>query len=166
VNSTPFQKRVTLEELHQRHLEPSPYDHSQVRGTSDACFAVHNFEDRSASQIVTHNELFKGHFPAMARTARGERHVDADAVIWNFGERIVALTEAQAKNEGKRCMSCGLCFQCDSCVIYCPQTAVERVPVKERAQGRYVQTDYSKCVGCHICKDVCPTGYIQMGLGE
>ncbi|MCB1522950.1 MAG: 4Fe-4S binding protein, partial [Rhodoblastus sp.] len=72
----------------------------------------------------------------------------------------------QAKKEGERCMSCGLCFECDNCVIYCPQTAVARVPKKERAVGRYVYTDYTKCIGCHICADVCPTGYIQMGLGE
>ena len=37
---------------------------------------------------------------------------------------------------------------------------------KEATTGRYVYTDYDKCIGCHICKDVCPTGYIQMGLGE
>jgi NAD-dependent dihydropyrimidine dehydrogenase PreA subunit len=37
---------------------------------------------------------------------------------------------------------------------------------KDRAVGRYVQTDYKKCVGCHVCADVCLTGYIQMGLGE
>ena len=35
-----------------------------------------------------------------------------------------------------------------------------------RPSGRYVDTDYAKCIGCHICTDVCPTGYIQMGLGE
>ena len=29
-----------------------------------------------------------------------------------------------------------------------------------------VATDYDKCIDCHICADVCPTGYIQMGLGE
>ncbi|EQD31144.1 4Fe-4S ferredoxin, iron-sulfur binding, subgroup domain protein, partial [mine drainage metagenome] len=23
-----------------------------------------------------------------------------------------------------------------------------------------------RCIGCHVCHDVCPTGYIQMGLGE
>ena len=63
-------------------------------------------------------------------------------------------------------MSCGLCFECDNCVIYCPKGAVQRVPKKERAVGRYVVTDYNKCIGCHICRDVCPTGYIQMGLGE
>ena len=84
----------------------------------------------------------------------------------DFAERIIGFSEAQAQAEGKRCMSCGLCFECDNCVIYCPQTAVSRVPKKERAVGRYVETDYKKCIGCHICADVCPTGYIQMGLGE
>ena len=63
-------------------------------------------------------------------------------------------------------MSCGQCFECDNCVVYCPQIAVLRVPKKEATTGRYVYTDYDRCIGCHICKDVCPTGYIQMGLGE
>lgn len=61
-------------------------------------------------------------------------------MIGDFEERIVRLTEEQAKKEGERCMSCGLCFECDNCVIYCPQTAVARVPKKERAVGRYVYT--------------------------
>ena len=41
-----------------------------------------------------------------------------------------------------------------------------KVPKGKSTTGRYVDTDYNKCIGCHICKDVCPTGYIQMGLGE
>ena len=60
-------------------------------------------------------------------------------------------------------MSCGQCFECDNCVVYCPQTAVSsRCPgqVDHRALCRH---RLHKCVGCHICKDVCPTGYIQMG---
>jgi glutamate synthase (NADPH) small chain len=155
-----------LAELHARHLDPHPYDHMQVRGTSEAEYAVHNYEDRGASQIIPHDDLFKGHFPNVSRSKRKERHIEADRVLGDFSERIVALTEEQARKEGERCMSCGLCFECDNCVIYCPQTAVLRVPKKERAVGRYVYTDYTKCIGCHICMDVCPTGYIQMGLGE
>jgi len=62
-------------------------------------------------------------------------------------------------------MSCGMCFECDNCVIYCPQDAVFRVKKTDSTLGRYVDTDYGKCIGCHICADVCPTGYIQMGLG-
>ncbi|WP_298358990.1 NAD(P)-binding protein [Rhodoblastus sp.] len=155
-----------LEELHQRHLDPTPYDHTQSRGTSSGKYAVHNFEDRSTNQIIPHKDLFKGHFNYVARSARDERHVDAEHVLGDFEERIVGFSEAQARKEGERCMSCGMCFECDNCVIFCPQTAVSRVPKKDRAVGRYVQTDYTKCVGCHICADVCPTGYIQMGLGE
>ena len=155
-----------LEELQARDLEPAPYDHTQTRGTSSAKFAIHKYEDRSATQIIPHKDLFKGHFNFVERNRRQERHVHADKVIGDFEERIVRLTEAQARKEGERCMSCGLCFECDNCVIYCPQTAVARVPKKERAVGRYVYTDYTRCIGCHICADVCPTGYIQMGLGE
>ena len=59
-----------------------------------------------------------------------------------------------------------MCFECDNCVIYCPQDAVFRVKKDEATLGRYVDTDYNKCIGCHICADVCPTGYIKMGLGE
>ena len=76
------------------------------------------------------------------------------------------ITDQQAVDESKRCMSCGMCFECDNCVIYCPQTAVKRTPKSEATMGRYVYTDYDLCIGCHICADVCPTGYIKMGLGD
>jgi glutamate synthase (NADPH/NADH) small chain len=155
-----------LEELHQRNLEPPQYDAGQVRGTSESEWAVHNYEDRSTSQIIPHTALFKGHFKNESRGKRHEVHISADEVLGNFQERIASLTEKEAIREGERCMSCGMCFECDNCVIYCPQTAVKRVAKKERAVGRYVYTDYSMCIGCHICADVCPTGYIQMGLGE
>lgn len=154
-----------LQELHRRGKDPAGYDHVQGRGTDRAPFAVHNYDDRSAGQIVAHDDLFKGHFKYVPRELRQEVHIEGDAVLGNFAERIVALSEDQARNEGERCMSCGLCFECDNCVIYCPQKAVFRVAKPERAVGRYVDTDYSRCIGCHICADVCPTGYIQMGLG-
>ncbi|MDX2289464.1 MAG: NAD(P)-binding protein [Hyphomicrobiaceae bacterium] len=155
-----------LNELHQRALDPQPYGHTQTRGTDSAKFAIHNYEDRSTSQIIPHSDLFKGHFKFEARAKRTEIHIGAEEVLGNFKERIQGLTEQQAINEGKRCMSCGMCFECDNCVVFCPQTAVKRVPKKERAVGRYVFTEYTMCIGCHICADVCPTGYIQMGLGE
>jgi len=155
-----------LEELHQRGKDPAAYDHSQTRGTDDADFAVHNYEDRSSAQIIPHDELFKGHFKYIGRARRDEVHIEGDNVLGNFEERIVALSEEQAKLEGERCMSCGMCFECDNCVIFCPQDAVFRVKKAVATVGRYVDTDYTKCIGCHICADVCPTGYIKMGLGE
>ena len=155
-----------LNELHQRGLDPEEYDHTQRRGTSEEHFAVHNYEDRSTTQIIPHTELFKGHFAYEPRETRGEVRIVGDDVLGNFEERIQGFTEEQAQKEGERCMSCGMCFECNNCVNYCPQDAVFRVKKSERAVGRYVDTDYAKCIGCHICMDVCPSGYIKMGLGE
>lgn len=155
-----------LEELNQRGKTPEEYEHGQTRGTNSAGFAVHNYEDRSSGQIIPHHELFKGHFNFVPREVRDEVHIEGDDVLGNFEERIIGFSEEQAQKEGERCMSCGMCFECDNCVIFCPQDAVHRVKKADRTVGRYVDTDYTKCIGCHICADVCPTGYIKMGLGE
>ena len=174
MNGEPIEKRPKVDvhhfrllgELQQRGLAPEAYPHGEAKGTDTSKFAVHNFEDRAAAQIIPHDMLFLGHFKVEARRRRGEKHIGESEVLGNFDERLMVLSDKEASGEAARCMSCGMCFECDNCVIYCPQTAVERVPKPERAIGRYVTTVYSKCIGCHICADVCPSGYIQMGLGE
>jgi NADPH-dependent glutamate synthase beta subunit-like oxidoreductase len=154
-----------LDKLREAGLEPEEYDHQQKWGTASGNFAVHNFEDRSAHEIIPSSKLFLGHFPYVARLKRREIGPTADEVIGHFMERTVTLNDEQAQEEAKRCMSCGLCFECDNCVIYCPQNAVFRVKKDRSTTGRYVDTDYARCIGCHICSDVCPTGYIDMALG-
>ncbi|NQV48685.1 MAG: NAD(P)-binding protein [Rhodospirillaceae bacterium] len=155
-----------LAELSDRHLEPTEYGHQPTRGTAEGDFAIHNYEDRADKQIIPHQDLFLGHFGYEARNRREETRISAKDVLGNFDERTKGFTEEEAQAEGNRCMSCGMCFECENCFIYCPQDAVFRVKKDQLAIGRYVDTDYNKCIGCHICMDVCPTGYIQMGLGE
>jgi Pyruvate/2-oxoacid:ferredoxin oxidoreductase delta subunit len=170
-----------LDKLREVNLEPGKYESSEangprlidqgLRGTSEhgkavGGFAVHNYEDRSAAEVCKSEELFLGHFPYQERIKRTEIGPSAEEVLGHFAERMVGLTDKQAVDEAKRCMSCGMCFECDNCVIYCPQTAVKRTPKAEATMGRYVYTDYDLCIGCHICADVCPTGYIKMGLGD
>ena len=137
-----------------------------IRGTDASSGAIHNYDDRSDRYVISHKELFLGHFGYTPRNRRKIVALTADEALNNFEERLLPLLEAQAQAEAKRCMSCGQCFECDNCVVYCPQTAVFKVSKAKSTIGRYVDTDYNKCIGCHICKDVCPTGYIQMGLGE
>jgi NADPH-dependent glutamate synthase beta subunit-like oxidoreductase len=149
---------------------PRPIDQG-LRGTSLAGkgvggFAVHNYEDRAEAEVCHSDELFLGHFPYVERIKRVEKVPSATEVLGHFEERMIGLDEKQTVDEAKRCMSCGLCFECDNCVIYCPQTAVKRTPKAESTMGRYVYTDYDLCIGCHICADVCPTGYIKMGMGD
>jgi NADPH-dependent glutamate synthase beta subunit-like oxidoreductase len=170
-----------LDKLREAKLEPAKFEASPdngprpidqgLRGTSLAGkavggFAIHNYEDRSAAEVCKSDELFLGHFPYTERIRRTEVGPTAEEVLGHFEERMVGLTDKQAVDEAKRCMSCGMCFECDNCVIYCPQTAVKRTPKSEATMGRYVYTDYDLCIGCHICADVCPTGYIKMGMGD
>jgi Pyruvate/2-oxoacid:ferredoxin oxidoreductase delta subunit len=139
----------------------------QEWGTSADKGLLHNFEDRSGRYVIPSTELFLGHFVNTPRNQRGVTVLDKESALGNFDDRLHALDEKQVVAEAKRCMSCGLCFECDNCVVYCPQTAVFKVKKKDNpTTGRYVDTDYGKCIGCHICADVCPTGYIVMGMGD
>ena len=155
-----------LAKLNEQSLAPDNYDHAATWGTSEASFAVHNYEDRSQHEIIPSDELFLGHFEETPRNLRDTTVPDENEVLGHFEERHHGLGEDAAQAEAERCMSCGMCFECDNCVIYCPQDAVFRVKKDQSTTGRYVDTDYSKCIGCHICADVCPTGYIDMGMGE
>jgi len=139
----------------------------QIRGSDSSKIGLHNFEDASARHITSYTELFLGHFPAVDRHIRDVTVLDKAGALGNFEERLHALSDKQTVDEAKRCMSCGQCFECDNCVVYCPQVAVFKVKKKDNPTvGRYVDTDYGKCIGCHICADVCPTGYIVMGMGD
>ena len=132
-----------LDKLREVNLEPKPFKPVEerdlreidrgLRGTSLAGkgvggFAIHNYEDRSAAEVCQSSELFLAHFPQQERIKRTEIGPSAEEVLGHFAERMVGLTDKQAVDESKRCMSCGMCFECDNCVIYCPQTAVKRTP--------------------------------------
>jgi NADPH-dependent glutamate synthase beta subunit-like oxidoreductase len=155
-----------MDKLEESNLPVTNYDSEQNWGTDNATYAVHNYEDRSAHEVIAADELFLGHWKEEDRVRRTENVPEGDAVLGHFAERMEKLTEEQAVAEAGRCMSCGLCFECDNCAIYCPQDAVFRVKKDKSTTGRYVDTDYNKCIGCHICADVCPSGYIDMGMGH
>jgi len=155
-----------LAELALKDLAPEEYNHGQDWGTDSSNFAVHNFDNRANAEVVKSKDLFMAHFQREEMYDRAEVDITSDNVLANMKERFTGLEEELAIKEAARCMSCGMCFECDNCVIYCPQDAIFRVKKGERAVGRYVDTDYAKCVGCFICKEVCPAGYIEMGLGS
>jgi len=160
-----------IDKMTEAGLDIEEYDASQhhedgQRGTDHEKYAIHNYEDRSKQEIISVDHMFLGHFSYTPRNLRGTDVPSSDEVLGHFTERQISLEEEKAIAEAGRCMSCGMCFECDNCVIYCPQDAVFRVKKDQSTTGRYVDTDYTKCIGCHICSDVCPTGYIDMALGE
>ncbi len=71
----------------------------------------------------------------------------------NFG-----LTPAQAIAEARRCFNCGVCTQCDVCLIFCPDAAITHAANGDA--GYDIALDY--CKGCGICVAECPRGAITM----
>lgn len=71
------------------------------------------------------------------------------------------ITRDQALQEAARCMSCGLCFGCERCWMYCTPSCFAKVA--EPAPGTYYKVKLDTCDGCKKCADECPCGFLNMG---
>jgi NADPH-dependent glutamate synthase beta subunit-like oxidoreductase/NAD-dependent dihydropyrimidine dehydrogenase PreA subunit len=70
----------------------------------------------------------------------------------------------QAETEAARCMSCGLCFDCRQCFMYCNAGGFTRI---EKSQsGKYFVLALDACEGCGKCIEVCPCSYLEARDGE
>jgi NADPH-dependent glutamate synthase beta subunit-like oxidoreductase len=76
-------------------------------------------------------------------------------------EMDLGITEEQAHAEAKRCLSCGSCFGCENCWMYCQTNCFKKV--KDVQPGEYFYTiDLTKCDGCKKCSEECPCGYLDL----
>lgn len=66
----------------------------------------------------------------------------------------------EAFKEASRCLSCGNCFGCERCWMFCTPGCMKRLP--DAAPGRYFDIQLDKCDGCRKCVDECPCGYLDM----
>ena len=67
------------------------------------------------------------------------------------------FTDQQAQDEAKRCMSCGMCMDCESCWMYCTNSCFVKLP-----KGEHYKIKLEVCNGCKKCAEECPCGYLEM----
>jgi NADPH-dependent glutamate synthase beta subunit-like oxidoreductase len=88
-----------------------------------------------------------------------ERHPVQSGPAVDMGRRHTTFDEIHAglpdPGEAKRCLSCGVCNECDICVTYCPEGVLKRV-------GHDLVFDYAQCKGCGICVTECPRNVVFM----
>ena len=65
----------------------------------------------------------------------------------------------EALAEASRCMSCGLCFDCQQCFMYCNKHGFTRI--EETSPGSYFALALDACEGCGKCIEVCPCGFLE-----
>jgi formate dehydrogenase major subunit len=125
--------------------------------TIHARLRAHPPESEPAPPGIPHDRMRLDYFPKQERAEMRVAPVHARFQSPD-GEVNLGFTREQVIAEAKRCMSCGLCFQCDNCWKYCQDQAV----IKPFEKGQPYRFKLEFCQGCKKCAEECPCGYIEM----
>jgi formate dehydrogenase major subunit len=101
------------------------------------------FESKATSEPVHKPEL-----PARERVQMGMAEVSGN------------ITERQFLAETERCFSCGSCFGCEQCYMYCTKGCFTRL--EEPQPGMYFALNLDECQECGKCVEVCPCGFLEV----
>ncbi|MCP4684814.1 MAG: FAD-dependent oxidoreductase [bacterium] len=103
------------------------------------------------------DKLMLHHYEESAR--QEPKEMAADERLKEMQAEIVSTyTQDEAVHEAKRCMSCGMCFDCGNCWSFCQDNAVK----KPLVNGEPYTFKLEYCNGCKKCAENCPCGYIEM----
>ena len=120
----------------------------------DARFRGKTVEKVVTGPAVTPERMKIGWYKEAARNERGhvavaERGMDTEIEL--------GLSEEEALAETKRCMSCGMCMDCETCWMYCTNSGFVKLP-----KGQHYKIKLEVCNGCKKCAEECPCGYIDL----
>ena len=113
--------------------------------------------DNNAMTVIRHQRMRLDHYE---KVERGQ--VASIAVANRLSAQDVEVTPALSQDrviaEARRCMSCGYCFDCEKCWLFCQDQAVVKPPIK----GALYTFKLENCTGCKKCSEECPCGFIDM----
>ena len=105
-------------------------------------------------KVIHFEDLNPSYFQYRERTDKPKLPVHVRS---GFEEVFGNLSEKQALGEAHRCFSCGMCYHCDNCYLFCPDASVLKGD-----DETYNRVNYDYCKGCGICENECPVGVIEM----
>jgi Pyruvate/2-oxoacid:ferredoxin oxidoreductase delta subunit len=112
----------------------------------DAALQGKTIPEPVASVVIKSDRMKMEWYPKL------ETHVTAEiqAASANFSAE-------DAIAEAARCMSCGMCMDCETCWMYCSSNGFLKQP-----KGQHYKLHLDRCNGCGKCVDACPCGYLEM----
>ena len=116
-----------------------------------------------AGRVVDPSSIDRDYYVGVARSDKARRP-QSQWLTEPESEIDQTLTSEQAFHEATRCMSCGLCFGCQQCFMYCNASGFTRI--EEPEPGRYYAMALEACEGCGKCIELCPCGYLETRQGS
>ncbi len=111
-----------------------------------------------ASPLISDGSVRTDYYAERPRSENSRR--PEDEWLTNPDAEIdLTLGYEQASEEAARCMSCGLCFDCEQCFMYC--NAGGFTHLQETRPGHYFAMALDLCEGCGKCIELCPCGYLE-----
>ena len=98
---------------------------------------------------------------AEASAASGRHRTPEERLAQPTIEVAEGITEDQLLEEAARCFSCGDCFGCQQCWMFC--TAGCFTKVESAGPGVYFTLSLDTCESCGKCIEVCPCGFLEVG---
>ncbi|MCP4580851.1 MAG: FAD-dependent oxidoreductase [candidate division Zixibacteria bacterium] len=113
--------------------------------------------NNAPKEIIKMDKMAHGYYEEKQRTPINEIAV-AERLKDLSGEIVSTWSNDVAVGESKRCMSCGMCFDCGTCWSFCQDNAI----LKPLVKGGEYKFKMEFCNGCKKCAENCPCGYIEM----
>jgi NADPH-dependent glutamate synthase beta subunit-like oxidoreductase len=121
----------------------------------DAWLRGERYQPAPKHELATFERLNTWYYADAPKTVRPT--LDVIRRQSTFDEVVGGLDETNALFEARRCLSCGNCFECDTCYGVCPDNAVIKL-----GPGKRFRFNYDYCKGCGLCVAECPCGAITV----
>jgi Pyruvate/2-oxoacid:ferredoxin oxidoreductase delta subunit len=113
----------------------------------------------SAVPVIGTERMKPAAYQAAPRAVEARRTAD-DLARDPLAEEVLGISQEQLTAEAERCYSCGSCFDCERCFLYCQNGAFEKLP--QPMPGRYYKLKLEACNGCKKCANMCPCGCLDL----
>jgi 2-oxoacid:acceptor oxidoreductase delta subunit (pyruvate/2-ketoisovalerate family) len=121
----------------------------------DAYLRGYDYVKSSPNSLATFDRLNTWYYTDADKSR--QPYLDLARRRASFEEVVGGLDKDTALLEARRCLSCGNCFECDTCYGVCPDNAIIKL-----GPGQRYEVNYDYCKGCGVCAEECPCGAIDM----
>jgi NADPH-dependent glutamate synthase beta subunit-like oxidoreductase/NAD-dependent dihydropyrimidine dehydrogenase PreA subunit len=127
--------------------------HAQFRGLPPPVAEENDRAEISSESVLfaSKTECEAVHTPKLP----GEERIEL-----GMTEVAKSITEDQFLAEVDRCFSCGSCFGCEQCYMYCTVGCFTKL--EDPSPGKYFTINLDQCHECGKCIEVCPCGFLEV----